>query len=90
MMGHSCYGNASSLAHYVAPADWVRDAEQHAAQAHGITLADLMQRAGQAAFNRIRQYYPLCTSLADPCVDMAITVATGMWWRAWRAPVAFT
>ena len=57
-MGHSCYGNASSLAHYVAPADWVRDAEQHAAQAHGITLADLMQRAGQAAFNRIRQYYP--------------------------------
>ncbi|WP_370555972.1 bifunctional ADP-dependent NAD(P)H-hydrate dehydratase/NAD(P)H-hydrate epimerase [Edwardsiella tarda] len=58
MMGHSCYGNASSLAHYVAPADWVRDAEQHAAQAHGITLADLMQRAGQAAFNRVRQYYP--------------------------------
>lgn len=57
-MGHSCYGNASSLAHYVAPADWVRDAEQHAAQAHGITLADLMQRAGQAAFNRVRQYYP--------------------------------
>lgn len=58
-MGHSCYGNASSLAHYVAPADWVRDAERRAAQAHGITLAQLMQRAGQAAFNRVRQYYPV-------------------------------
>ncbi|UCQ38203.1 bifunctional ADP-dependent NAD(P)H-hydrate dehydratase/NAD(P)H-hydrate epimerase [Edwardsiella piscicida] len=58
MMGHSCNRNADSLSHYVAPADWVRNAEARAAAAQGITLATLMQRAGLAAFNRGRQCYP--------------------------------
>ncbi|MDA6076381.1 hypothetical protein O0544_05415 [Edwardsiella anguillarum] len=65
MMGHSCNRNADSLSHYVAPADWVRDAETRAVAAQGIALATLMQRAGLAAFNRGRQCYPT-PPLADP------------------------
>nr|WP_301279029.1 hypothetical protein [Edwardsiella ictaluri] len=42
MMGHSCNRNIDSLSHYVAPADWVRDAETRAVAAQGIALATLL------------------------------------------------
>ncbi|RDK95602.1 NAD(P)H-hydrate epimerase [Enterobacillus tribolii] len=48
-----------SLPHSVYPADWMKEGEVRAAETLGLTLYHLMERAGRAAFNRCRQYYPL-------------------------------
>lgn len=58
MIGHSGNRNSGSLPHYAAPADGVRAVEARIVAELGISLATLMQRAGQAAFHCGRQYYP--------------------------------
>lgn len=49
---------AASIPHSIWPADELRRAEKEAADSLGITLFELMQRAGEAAFNVARAYYP--------------------------------
>ncbi|WP_156566383.1 bifunctional ADP-dependent NAD(P)H-hydrate dehydratase/NAD(P)H-hydrate epimerase [Metakosakonia massiliensis] len=58
MTDHTMKKNAASIPHSIWPADALRDAEKEAADALGITLFELMQRAGEAAFNVARQHYP--------------------------------
>jgi NAD(P)H-hydrate epimerase len=50
--------NALSLPHSVFSADWLRQAESHAAQEIGISLFTLMQRAAVAAFHLARTTFP--------------------------------
>jgi NAD(P)H-hydrate epimerase len=50
--------NAASIPHSIWPADELRRAEKEAADSLGITLFELMQRAGLAAFDIARSYYP--------------------------------
>lgn len=49
---------AKSIPHSVWSADWLRTAEKQAADYLGLTLYELMQRAGAAAFNLARELYP--------------------------------
>ncbi|MGB7803898.1 bifunctional ADP-dependent NAD(P)H-hydrate dehydratase/NAD(P)H-hydrate epimerase [Buttiauxella sp.] len=49
---------AKSIPHSVWSADWLRTAEKQAADDLGLTLYELMQRAGAAAFNLARELYP--------------------------------
>ncbi|MGK7244704.1 bifunctional ADP-dependent NAD(P)H-hydrate dehydratase/NAD(P)H-hydrate epimerase [Buttiauxella agrestis] len=49
---------AKSIPHSVWSADWLRTAEKQAADELGLTLYELMQRAGAAAFNLARELYP--------------------------------
>ncbi|RTG56417.1 NAD(P)H-hydrate epimerase, partial [Serratia marcescens] len=58
MTGHSEKAYADSLPHSVWPADWIRRSEPAAAASLGISLYDLMQRAGQAAYALARNAYP--------------------------------
>ena len=48
---------AASIPHSIWPADELRRAEKEAADSLGITLFELMQRAGEAAFNVAREHY---------------------------------
>lgn len=50
--------NPASIPHSVWPADDLRHAEKEAADSLGITLYELMQRAGEAAFTVARTAYP--------------------------------
>ncbi len=50
--------NAASIPHSIWPADELKRAEKEAADALGITLYELMQRAGEAAFHVARTHYP--------------------------------
>lgn len=50
--------NPQSIPHSIWPADELRRAEKTAAQSLGITLYELMQRAGRAAFEVARAAYP--------------------------------
>lgn len=50
--------NRVSLPHSVFSADWVRQAERSAAQQAGLSLYELMERAGQAAFELARTTWP--------------------------------
>jgi hydroxyethylthiazole kinase-like uncharacterized protein yjeF len=50
--------NAASIPHSIWPADELRRAEKEAADSLGITLFELMQRAGLAAFNVAIAHYP--------------------------------
>lgn len=50
--------NGRSIPHSVWPADWLRAAEKEAADSLGLTLFELMQRAGEAAFHIAHDYYP--------------------------------
>ena len=50
--------NPASIPHSVWPADALKCAEKEAADSLGITLYELMQRAGQAAFDIARITYP--------------------------------
>ncbi len=50
--------NGASIPHSVWPADWLRTAEREAADSLGLTLYELMQRAGDAAFQVARAAYP--------------------------------
>lgn len=58
MTDHNLENNAASIPHQVWPADWLRAAEKEAADALGLTLYELMQRAGEAAFQVARRAYP--------------------------------
>ncbi|MDT3252408.1 bifunctional ADP-dependent NAD(P)H-hydrate dehydratase/NAD(P)H-hydrate epimerase [Serratia sp. root2] len=58
MTGHSEKQYTDSLSHSVWSADWIRQAEPAAAASLGISLYDLMQRAGEAAYTLARDEYP--------------------------------
>ncbi|MTD41264.1 bifunctional ADP-dependent NAD(P)H-hydrate dehydratase/NAD(P)H-hydrate epimerase [Erwinia sp. CPCC 100877] len=58
MMDHNLKNNDVSIPHEIWPADWLRMAEKEAADALGLTLYELMQRAGEAAFRIVSTYYP--------------------------------
>ncbi|MEE4410588.1 MULTISPECIES: bifunctional ADP-dependent NAD(P)H-hydrate dehydratase/NAD(P)H-hydrate epimerase [unclassified Serratia (in: enterobacteria)] len=58
MTGHSEKQYTDSLSHSVWSADWIRQAEPAAAASLGISLYDLMQRAGEAAYALARDQYP--------------------------------
>ncbi|WP_313108709.1 bifunctional ADP-dependent NAD(P)H-hydrate dehydratase/NAD(P)H-hydrate epimerase [Atlantibacter sp.] len=58
MTDHRRNNNRSSIPHSVWPAEWVRQAEQEAADSLGITLYELMLRAGEAAFRLARASWP--------------------------------
>lgn len=58
MTGHSEKQYAVSLPHSVWPADWIRQAEPLAAAAAGISLYELMLRAGRAAYQLACDRYP--------------------------------
>ncbi|WJV53416.1 bifunctional ADP-dependent NAD(P)H-hydrate dehydratase/NAD(P)H-hydrate epimerase [Pectobacteriaceae bacterium CE90] len=58
MMGHRKNQVSSTLPYSVFRADWIRNEEAEAAEMSGVSLYTLMQRAGDAAFNLIRRYYP--------------------------------
>ena len=50
--------NRTTIPHSVWPAQALREAEKEAADSLGITLFELMQRAGEAAFSIARAAYP--------------------------------
>lgn len=58
MTDHRLNNNRSSIPHSVWPADWLRAAEKEAADSLGITLYELMLRAGDAAFRLARTRWP--------------------------------
>ena len=58
MTDHHLKKNAKSIPHSVWPADWLRQSEKQAANILGITLYELMLRAGEAAFQVAREQYP--------------------------------
>ncbi|WP_318364487.1 bifunctional ADP-dependent NAD(P)H-hydrate dehydratase/NAD(P)H-hydrate epimerase [Enterobacter sp.] len=58
MTDHTLKKNPASIPHSIWPADELKRAEQEAADSLGITLYELMQRAGQAAFTVAREHYP--------------------------------
>ncbi|WP_318385634.1 bifunctional ADP-dependent NAD(P)H-hydrate dehydratase/NAD(P)H-hydrate epimerase [Enterobacter sp.] len=58
MTDHTMKKNAASIPHSIWPADELKRAEKEAADALGITLYELMQRAGEAAFHVARTHYP--------------------------------
>lgn len=58
MMDHTMTKNADSIPHIIWSADALRRAEKEAADALGLTLYELMRRAGEAAFERAYEYYP--------------------------------
>ncbi|MDU6684080.1 MAG: bifunctional ADP-dependent NAD(P)H-hydrate dehydratase/NAD(P)H-hydrate epimerase [Enterobacteriaceae bacterium] len=57
MTDHTMKKYAVSIPHSIWPADELRRAEKEAADSLGITLFELMQRAGEAAFNVAREHY---------------------------------
>lgn len=58
MTDHNEKLTAKSIPHSVWSADWLRQAEKRAADSLGLTLYELMLRAGEAAFNLARELYP--------------------------------
>jgi len=58
MTDHTLKKNPASIPHSIWPAGELKRAEQEAADSLGITLYELMQRAGQAAFTVAREHYP--------------------------------
>lgn len=58
MMDHLMTKNADSIPHIIWPADALRRAEKEAADSLGLTLFELMRRAGEAAFQLARAQYP--------------------------------
>ena len=58
MTGHYRKQFSSSLSYSAYPADSVRRLEQRAVSELGLSLYQLMERAGYAAFQRARQYFP--------------------------------
>lgn len=58
MTDHTVKKNPESIPHSIWHADDLRHAEKEAADSIGITLYELMQRAGEAAFNVTRTAYP--------------------------------
>ena len=58
MMDHTMTKNTDSIPHIIWPAEALRRVEQEAADSIGMTLYELMQRAGEAAFAVARRAYP--------------------------------
>ncbi|ENO3041512.1 bifunctional ADP-dependent NAD(P)H-hydrate dehydratase/NAD(P)H-hydrate epimerase [Enterobacter ludwigii] len=58
MTDHTVKKNPESIPHSIWHADDLRHVEKEAADSLGITLYELMQRAGEAAFNVARTAYP--------------------------------
>ena len=58
MTDHTVKKNPASIPHSIWHADDLRRAEKEAADSLGITLYELMLRAGEAAFNVVRSAYP--------------------------------
>lgn len=58
MTDHTMTKNPASIPHSIWPADDLRRAEKMAADSLGITLYELMLRAGQAAYDVASAYYP--------------------------------
>ncbi|MDV0595550.1 MULTISPECIES: bifunctional ADP-dependent NAD(P)H-hydrate dehydratase/NAD(P)H-hydrate epimerase [unclassified Enterobacter] len=58
MTDHTVKKNPASIPHSIWHADDLRRAEKEAADSLGITLYELMQRAGEAAFNVAHNAYP--------------------------------
>ncbi|WP_202306652.1 bifunctional ADP-dependent NAD(P)H-hydrate dehydratase/NAD(P)H-hydrate epimerase [Dryocola clanedunensis] len=58
MTDHNEKLTAKSIPHSVWSADWLRNAEKQAADSLGLTLYELMLRAGEAAFTLARETYP--------------------------------
>ncbi|MBK5144177.1 bifunctional ADP-dependent NAD(P)H-hydrate dehydratase/NAD(P)H-hydrate epimerase [Budviciaceae bacterium BWR-B9] len=58
MTDHQQKRNTISLPHSVFSADWVRENEKLAARQMGVSLYQLMERAGEAAFLLCRKLYP--------------------------------
>lgn len=58
MTDHNEILTGKSIPHSVWSADWLRTAEKQAADYLGLTLYELMLRAGEAAFNLARECYP--------------------------------
>lgn len=67
MTDHNLKKYAKSIPHSVWPADWLRNAEPEAADSLGLTLYELMQRAGEAAFQIAREHYPETRSWLVVC-----------------------
>ena len=88
MTDHTVKKNPASIPHSIWHADDLRRAEKEAADSLGITLYELMQRAGEAAFNVAREAYPcsshwliLCghgNNGEDGYVVARLAVATGL------------
>ncbi|QGN36199.1 bifunctional ADP-dependent NAD(P)H-hydrate dehydratase/NAD(P)H-hydrate epimerase [Klebsiella oxytoca] len=58
MMDHTMTKNPDSIPHIIWPADALRRAEKDAADTLGLTLFELMRRAGEAAFQIASTQYP--------------------------------
>ena len=58
MTDHTLTRNSASIPHSVWAADDLRRAEKEAADSLGMTLFELMLRAGDAAFTLAREIYP--------------------------------
>ncbi|PLL30477.1 NAD(P)H-hydrate epimerase, partial [Klebsiella michiganensis] len=58
MMDHTMTRNTGSIPHIIWSAEALRRAEKEAADALGLTLYELMRRAGEAAFELVRVQYP--------------------------------
>ena len=58
MTDHYLKKYSKSIPHSVWPADWLRHSEKEAADILGLTLYELMLRAGEAAFQVAREHYP--------------------------------
>ena len=88
MTDHTVKKNPASIPHSIWHADDLRRTEKEAADSLGITLYELMQRAGEAAFNVAREAYPcsshwliLCghgNNGGDGYVVARLAVATGL------------
>ncbi|HDR2787221.1 TPA: bifunctional ADP-dependent NAD(P)H-hydrate dehydratase/NAD(P)H-hydrate epimerase [Enterobacter asburiae] len=61
MTDHTVKKNPASIPHSIWDADALRRAEKEAADSLGLTLYELMQRAGEAAFTVSRTLYPQST-----------------------------
>ena len=56
-MDHTMTKNTDSIPHIIWPAEALRRAEKEAADALGLTLYELMRRAGEAAFGNAHQQH---------------------------------
>jgi len=61
MTDHTVKKNPASIPHSIWHADALRHAEKEAADSLGLTLYELMQRAGEAAFSVARAAYPVAS-----------------------------
>lgn len=65
-MDHTLTKNPDSIPYNIWPAEALRLAEREAADSLGLTLFELMQRAGEAAFQLVKRRLSCQRALADP------------------------